>query len=253
MERDEAVKVWESVLSDLEGTMARQTFDNLLLGSQVQSCGNGQWTVAVRNAYAVDWLENRLASKIGSVMARHVKDKPKLVFVPATYKERKAETESQAKPARAKQPQAERQSQVPTRKPKAHGTDEPILEAVREQRTAVDCNGKSLQYTEFYIRLKVAFRDRALRLLRGSKLSVFLCLALHVDAGAVSSPGIEQIMEQTGYSRQSVCTALADLVEMGFVEKLARRHHRSDRYEVKGYAWYGRNPAAALLEETEQT
>jgi hypothetical protein len=249
MELKAASKVWESALSDLRGTMDDLTFDNLLLGSQVQSCENGQWTVAVRNGYAVDWLQNRLASQINRVLIRHMEKLPELVFVPATLEERRQEPKSQANTTRAKQPQAKRQAQEQTRKPEAHATDEPILEAVREQRTAIDCNGKPSKHTDFYVRLKVAFRDRALRLLRGSKLSVFLCLALHVREDWVSSPGIEQIMEQTGYSRQAVCNALAELCEMGFLEKLPRHYRQTGRYIVKGYAWYGRNPTPALLEE----
>ncbi len=249
VEHKAAEKIWSNVLAEMQGSTEKQTYDTLLLGSEVQTTDNGTWTIAVRSEYAATWLQHRLERKIASVLFRHLEANgrgatPELVFVEATKENEKPN------PTTSKsQPDATRKTQAPTQEPRRRNADEPILEAVREQRVAIDCNGKSLQYTDFYIRLKLAFRDRALRLLRGSKLSVFLCLALHVGADGVSSPGIEKIMEETDYSRQSVCTALAELVKMGFVVKMPRRHLQADRYEVKGYAWYGRNPAAALLEE----
>jgi len=57
-------------------------------------------------------------------------------------------------------------------------------------------------------------------------------------------------MRETGYSRRAVCSALAELESLGLVTKRAG-HHRTDRYAVNGYAWFGRRPAPVLLSESE--
>jgi hypothetical protein len=77
--------------------------------------------------------------------------------------------------------------------------------------------GRGLGYADLSIVLARAFRERALRLLKGPKLSVFLCLALHEDDDWVSSLEVERIMAETGYGFRTVNAALADLVKMGFV------------------------------------
>ena len=89
---------------------------------------------------------------------------------------------------------------------------------------------------------------RALGKLKGVKLSVFLCLSLHVDRDGIAKPGgIETIMHETGYSRGAVCSALQDLCRAGLIRKL-RRHHGAVQYQVLGYAWFGQQPAPALWE-----
>ena len=106
-----------------------------------------------------------------------------------------------------------------------------------------------LPWTEVYIKFKVAFRQRALRELKGSKLSVFICLALHMDSGGYAEPSIDTICEETGYEREAVCNAITDLGNLGLVEK-HRRRRRTSRYQVKGYAWFGKGPSQpALFEE----
>jgi hypothetical protein len=90
--------------------------------------------------------------------------------------------------------------------------------------------------------------QRALGKLKGAKLSVFLCLSLHVDRDAIAKPGrIETIMHETGCSRGAVCSALQDLGRAGLIRKL-RRHHGADRVPVLGYAWSGQQPAPAQWE-----
>ena len=85
--------------------------------------------------------------------------------------------------------------------------------------------------------------QRALGKLKGAKLSVFLCLSLHVDRDGIAKPGgIETIMHETGYSRGAVCSALQHLDRAGLIRKL-RWHRDADRVQVLGYAWFGQQPA----------
>jgi len=115
---------------------------------------------------------------------------------------------------------------------------ERVIGVVREQGVDYDTNGEAIPWTEVYVKIKVAFRQKALKLLKGPKLSCFLCVALHVGDEGVAYPSIDTIMRETGYSRSIVCNALADLEDLGFIEK-QRRKHDSTLYHVKGYVWFG--------------
>ncbi len=67
----EARRLWATSLGELQLQMTRATFDTWLRGSQVVEAGDGCLTIAVRHAYAVDWLQNRLLPVIQRTVARH--------------------------------------------------------------------------------------------------------------------------------------------------------------------------------------
>jgi len=127
---------------------------------------------------------------------------------------------------------------------------EQVIKVVREQSIGYDVNGDSVPLEEVYVKIKVAFREKALRLLKGPKLSCFLAIALHANNESEAWPSIDTIMRQTGYSRPAVCSALDELVELGFIEK-RRRKHESTLYTIKGYIWYGSESKPTLLGEAQ--
>ena len=53
-----------------------------------------------------------------------------------------------------------------------------------------------------------------LRLFKGARLHVFLAIALHADEEGWAWPSYERLADETGYSRDTVCKALADLCEL---------------------------------------
>ena len=67
----DAEKYWQATLGELQLQMTRATFDTWLRGSQVISCEDGLYTVYVRHAYAVDWLQNRLLAVVKRTLKRH--------------------------------------------------------------------------------------------------------------------------------------------------------------------------------------
>ena len=80
--------------------MTRATFDTWLRGSRVVACDEGAFTIYVRHAYAVDWLENRLLPTIQRVVehllghtveltftSRAPDAEPDLMLVPETVPE----------------------------------------------------------------------------------------------------------------------------------------------------------------------
>ena len=222
-------EVWGKALEALKLQMTRATFATWLAQTWVIEVDSDEWVIGVPNAYALDWLSHRLAPMIARTLSWAAGAPATVRFVVG------------APPAPV--------TIEPEELDEASSLDEggPVLEAVREERVSVG-EGGTLVWTDFYIKLKVAFRKRALGSLKGAKLSVFLCLSLHVDRDGIAKPGgIETIMHETGYSRGAVCSALQDLERAGLIRKL-RQHHGADQYQVLGYAWFGTQPAPALWE-----
>jgi hypothetical protein len=77
----EAHRLWASCLGELQLQMTRATFDTWLRGSRVVEAGDGCLTIAVRDAYAVDWLQNRLLPVIRRTVARHAGGDIRITFV----------------------------------------------------------------------------------------------------------------------------------------------------------------------------
>jgi len=63
-----AEQAWQSVLGQLQMEMPRASFDTWVRDTRPLSYQNGMLTIGVRNAYARDWLENRLASTVSRLL-----------------------------------------------------------------------------------------------------------------------------------------------------------------------------------------
>jgi len=61
-------QAWQSVLGQLQMDMPRASFDTWVRDTHPLSYENGVLTIAVRNAYARDWLESRLASTVSRLL-----------------------------------------------------------------------------------------------------------------------------------------------------------------------------------------
>jgi hypothetical protein len=223
-----AQELWQRALADLQLQMTRATFDTWLRGTRVVEADAGSLTVGVGNAYALDWLNQRLMPLIQRTIDRRNGEPLQIRFLVRS-------SIDDGPPLPVPEPE--------------QGCGEVIMEAVQEERVSLRDDGTVLLWTDIYVKLKVAFRRRVLRELKGAALSVWVCLALHMDKYGVSSPGVSLIMEETGYhSRTTVCSALEDLVHRRLVEKLNPNRYGNDRYRILGYAWFGRDPAPALFE-----
>ncbi|MCX6065330.1 MAG: chromosomal replication initiator protein DnaA [Chloroflexi bacterium] len=64
-----AEQAWQSVLGQLQMEMPRASFDTWVRDTRALSYEDGLLTVAVQNAYARDWLENRLLSTVARLLA----------------------------------------------------------------------------------------------------------------------------------------------------------------------------------------
>ena len=63
-----ADQAWQSVLAQLQMEMPRASFDTWVRDTRPVGYENGALTIAVRNAYARDWLESRLASTVNRLL-----------------------------------------------------------------------------------------------------------------------------------------------------------------------------------------
>jgi len=93
-----------------------------------------------------------------------------------------------------------------------------------------------------WVKLSVAFREKWISLLSGSKLAVFLVIALHIDENGKSFPSIELISKETGYSERQVIRAIQQLEKQGLLEVtrvyLGNKVSRNF-YAVKAFVSYG--------------
>lgn len=64
----QAEQAWQSVLGQLQMEMPRASFDTWVRDTRPLSYDQGVLTIGVRNAYARDWLEDRLTSTVSSLL-----------------------------------------------------------------------------------------------------------------------------------------------------------------------------------------
>jgi chromosomal replication initiator protein len=64
-----AEQAWQSVLSQLQMEMPRASFDTWVRDTRFLNYDDGLLIIAVRNAYARDWLESRLLSTVSRLLA----------------------------------------------------------------------------------------------------------------------------------------------------------------------------------------
>jgi chromosomal replication initiator protein len=67
-QRMNAEQAWQSVLGQLQMEMPRASFDTWVRDTKPVSYQDGTLTIGVRNAYARDWLESRLASTVSRLL-----------------------------------------------------------------------------------------------------------------------------------------------------------------------------------------
>ena len=76
-------QAWQSVLGQLQMEMPRASFDTWVRDTRALSLEDGTITIGVRNAYARDWLDNRLASTINRLLVGILNDSVAVSFVVA--------------------------------------------------------------------------------------------------------------------------------------------------------------------------
>jgi len=57
-------RMWRQVVDELELQMTKATFNTWLKDTQFEAVENGRFIISVRNDYALDWMQNRLAATV---------------------------------------------------------------------------------------------------------------------------------------------------------------------------------------------
>lgn len=119
------------------------------------------------------------------------------------------------------------------------------LFSISEERAVYQRDDHTLFTREdIYVKLTVTFRDEMLEKLKGPKLSVFLCIALHCNRDMESWPSISQIEKETGYSNKPIGEAIDELCELGLITKVKSRNKGSfdnNQYTVRQFFYMGRD------------
>jgi chromosomal replication initiator protein len=80
----DAVQAWQSVLSQLQMEMPKASFDTWVRDARMVAYEDGLFTVAVRNAYARDWLDTRMTSTVSHVLEGMMNREVDVCFVVQT-------------------------------------------------------------------------------------------------------------------------------------------------------------------------
>jgi chromosomal replication initiator protein len=94
-----AEQAWQSVLTQLQMDMPRASYDTWVKDTRPVSYSNGVITVGVRNAYARDWLESRLASTVNHLLIGTLNSNVSVNFVVSQPDEFDAHAEVESAPA----------------------------------------------------------------------------------------------------------------------------------------------------------
>ena len=86
---------WQSVLGQLQMEMPKASFDTWVRDTCPLSYENGVLTVGVQNAYARDWLENRLASTVDRLLVGILNSSTSVDFV-VTQEDKAESSETEA-------------------------------------------------------------------------------------------------------------------------------------------------------------
>lgn len=85
-------QAWQSVLGQLQMEMPRASYDTWVRDTRPVKYDDGLLTISVRNAYARDWLESRLANKISRLLISIMDSNVSVNFVVSQYDEEMSES-----------------------------------------------------------------------------------------------------------------------------------------------------------------
>ncbi|MCL4274770.1 MAG: chromosomal replication initiator protein DnaA [Anaerolineales bacterium] len=94
-----AEQAWHTVLAQLQMDMPRASFDTWVRDTRPVDYQNGILTVGVRNAYARDWLDSRLATTVNKMLIETLNSKVSVQFIVSQSDENPASSEADTSPA----------------------------------------------------------------------------------------------------------------------------------------------------------
>lgn len=76
-----AHQAWQNLIGQLQSEMAKTSFDTWVRSAELVNFEDNVFTIGVQNAYARDWLENRLSSSITRYLTGYMNEKVDVKFI----------------------------------------------------------------------------------------------------------------------------------------------------------------------------
>ena len=94
-----AEQAWQTVLAQLQMDMPRASYDTWVRDTRPVGYENGMLTVGVRNAYARDWLDSRLATTVNKLLIDTLNSKVSVKFIVSQSEETASSSDPEPAPA----------------------------------------------------------------------------------------------------------------------------------------------------------
>lgn len=94
-----AEQAWQTVLAQLQMDMPRASFDTWVRDTRPVAYENGMLTVGVRNAYARDWLDTRLAATVNKLLIDTLNSKVSVKFIVSQSEDNSSSSDREPAPA----------------------------------------------------------------------------------------------------------------------------------------------------------
>lgn len=102
--------------------------------------------------------------------------------------------------------------------------------------------GQAVKTEESHIKILASFKKGALQMLKGARLHVFICIALH-EAEDKPGASLTTISNEVGYNRSTVVSAIHFLEDPAhrFIDRDGKEPDGTNIYRPAAYAWFGSN------------
>ena len=113
---DSARTAWKTAMTQMKGSMDKQTFSTLLGNAELLACEDGVYTVGMANGFTRDWAEQRLSAAIEKILTAMAGTPQKVTFVVSqNWTASHPQKEMPQKAAEAEAPQPAAQPAVPAK------------------------------------------------------------------------------------------------------------------------------------------
>lgn len=112
---------------------------------------------------------------------------------------------------------------------------EPTITIHRGEDFYITDTGGQEREKRTYVKFSVSFRDSQLAQLKGPTLSVFICLALHIEEDGSCFPSVSLISKETGFNRDTIFNALRKLEFMGYIARRQKTDPKTRKFKSNVY------------------
>ncbi len=112
---------------------------------------------------------------------------------------------------------------------------EPTITIHRGEDFYITDTGGQEREKRTYVKFSVKFREGQLGQLKGPTLSVFICLALHIEEDGSCFPSVSFISKETGFNRDTVFNALSKLEFMGYIARRQKTDPKTRKFKSNVY------------------